>query len=55
MEEIKNEKPVSVVEIDELHSYVQSKKTPVGSGLQLIERENDTLILLLGIEQQKRD
>ncbi|MFK8300197.1 IS1 family transposase [Capnocytophaga canimorsus] len=26
LEEIKNEKPISVVEIDELHSYVQSKK-----------------------------
>ncbi|MFJ1425009.1 IS1 family transposase [Capnocytophaga canimorsus] len=26
LEEIKNEKPISVVEIDELHSYLQSKK-----------------------------
>ena len=54
LEEIKNEKPISVVEIDELHSYVQSKKITVGFGLQLIERENDTLISLLGIEGQKQ-
>ncbi len=54
LEEIKNEKSISVVEIDELHSYVQSKKITVGFGLQLIERENDTLISLLGIEGQKQ-
>ncbi len=26
LEEIKNEKPVSIMEIDEMHSYIQSKK-----------------------------
>ena len=55
LEAIKNEKPVSVVEIDELHSYVRSKKTTVGFGLRLTERENDTLISLSGIGGQKQD
>jgi transposase-like protein len=53
--EVKNEKPASVIEIDEMHSYIQSKKNLVGFGLQLIERENDTLISLLGTEEKKQD
>jgi predicted transcriptional regulator len=53
--EIKNENPVSIIELDEMHSYIQSKKTIVGSGLQLIEQENATLISLLGTEERKRE
>ena len=53
LNEIKNENPVEVVELDEMHSYIMSKKTIVGYGLQLIERENDTLISLLGTEAPK--
>lgn len=53
LQEIKNENPVSIMEIDEMHTYIQSKKTTAGYGLQLIERESDTLISLLGVEEQK--
>ncbi|WP_369800711.1 IS1 family transposase [Capnocytophaga canis] len=31
-----NEEPIEIVELDEIHSYVQSKKTTVGVGLLLI-------------------
>lgn len=55
LQDVKNENPASVIEIDEMHSYIQSKKNLVGFGLQLIERENDTLISLLGTEEQKQD
>lgn len=49
-----NQQTVKITEMDELHSYIGSKKTIVGCGLQLIETENATLILLLGQEGQKR-
>ncbi len=49
LDEIKNKNPVEVMELDEMHSYIRSKKTIVGYGLQLIEGESDTLISLLGI------
>lgn len=55
LNEIKNEKQVQVIEIDEMHSYIGQKKTSVGYGLQLIERENDTLISLLGTEVLKQE
>ena len=55
LKEIKNENPVEVIEIDEMDSYILSKKTIVGFGLQLIERENDTLISLLGTEVLKQE
>jgi transposase-like protein len=55
LNEVKNESPVEVVEVDEMHSYIMSKKTTVGYGLQLIERENDTLISLLGTEVPKQE
>ena len=35
--EIKTEKNISVVEMDELHTYIGSKKTTAGYGLLLIE------------------
>ncbi len=37
LEGIKNDSPVQVVEIDEMHSYVGSKKTIAGYGLLLID------------------
>jgi len=47
LEELKNDKPVNVVEMDELHTYIGSKKATAGYGLQLIERQESTLISLL--------
>ena len=47
LEPLKNDKPVNIVELDELHTYLGSKKTTVGFGLQLIEKQGNTLISLL--------
>ncbi len=40
--EVKNSKPVQVMEIDEMHSYVHSKKTLAGYGLLLIEMNENS-------------
>ena len=45
---------VSVVELDEMHSYIGSKKTTVGYGLLLIDLQNATSLLCVEIEEQKR-
>jgi len=55
LSEIKNERPVAVVELDEMHSFIMQKKTIIGYGLQLVERENNTLISLLGTGVQKQE
>ena len=47
---IRNQKPVRIMELDEMHSYVGHKKTTDGYGLVLIERQENTLILLLETE-----
>ena len=54
LEPLKNDKPVNIVELDELHTYLGSKKTTVGFGLQLIEKQGNTLISLLETEAQKQ-
>ena len=38
-----------------MHTYIESKKTIVGFGLQFIENENATLISLLEAGEQKRE
>ena len=43
-------KDASIVEIDEMHSYIGSKKTTVGYGLLLIDLENGFSTLSLGDE-----
>lgn len=53
LSEIRNPKPVQVMELDELHSYVGSKKTINGFGLLLIEGQENSLVSLLEIEEQK--
>ena len=45
---------IEIVEVDELHSYIGSKKTTVGYGLLLIDMEKDSLISLLATEGTKR-
>lgn len=44
------EKEVEVVEVDELCSFVESKKTSYGSGLLLTGLGKKCLVLQLGIE-----
>ena len=51
---IRNPKPVQVMEMDEIHSYVGSKKTINGFGLLLIERQENSLISFSGTGEQKQ-
>ena len=41
----KQESPVEIVELDEMHSYIRQKKTTVGYGLLLIDLVKDLSIL----------
>lgn len=56
LEDIKSDKQIRVVEMDEMHSYVGNKKTIAGSGLLLIEIGTNSSIALLasGIQQQEK-
>jgi hypothetical protein len=49
----KSQEPVELVELDEIHSYIQNKKTTVGRGLLLIDLENASSILFVEKETQK--
>ena len=42
-----------ITEIDEMHSYVGSKKTLIGSELLLIDMQKSSSISLLAIDQQE--
>ena len=46
----KSQEPNEIVELDEIHSYIQNKKTTVGAGLLLIDLESATSILFVGKE-----
>lgn len=43
----KQDNEIEVIEIDEMHTYIGSKKTIVGYGLLLTDMESDTLISYL--------
>ena len=45
---------IEMVEVDEMHSYIGSKKTSVGYGLLLIDMGKDLSISLLATEATKR-
>jgi transposase-like protein len=45
---------IEVVEVDEMHSYIDTKKTTVGYGLLLIDMGKDSSISLLATEAMKR-
>jgi len=51
---VRNPKPVKIMEMDEMHTYVGSKKTTGGYGLVLIEKEGNTLISLWATEARKQ-
>ena len=55
LEQVRNPKPVRIMELDELHTYVGSKKTINGFGLALIENAENTLISFWEIEAQKQE
>ena len=52
---IRNDKPVEVMELDDLHTYIGHKKTTDGFGLALVETGKNTLISLSATEGQKQD
>ena len=45
---------IEMVEVDEMHSYIGSKKTTVGYGLLLIDMEKDSSISLLATGVMKQ-
>ncbi len=49
IEEIRSDQQIEIVEIDEMHTYIGSKKTIVGSGLLLIEMEKNSSTAFLAI------
>lgn len=49
----KSEEPIEIVELDEIHTYIQNKKTTVGSGWLLTDLENASSILFVENETQK--
>lgn len=53
-ESLKSDTEVSVVEIDEIHSYIGQKKTTVGYGLLLIDIEKSSSLLCVAPEGLKR-
>jgi transposase len=55
LEELKNENEISVVELDEMHTYIDNKKNIAGSGLLLIELGKNSSTALLVAGEQKPD
>jgi len=55
LEELKSEDKISIVELDEMHTYIGNKKNIVGSGLLLIEMEKSSWTALLVAGEQKQD
>jgi len=55
LEEFRNTGEIEVIEMDEMHTYIGSKKTIVGSGLLLIEMGTDssTVKLVQEVPQQE--
>jgi transposase-like protein len=50
---LQNNHEICFTEIDEMHSYVGSKKTQSGSGLLLIDIQKNSLASLLATERQR--
>jgi transposase len=51
----KRNETIEVVELDEMHTYVERKKTTDGYGLLLIDMENGFSLLSVGTGQHKQD
>jgi len=51
----KRNEQIEIVELDEIHTYVGSKKTTDGYGLLLIDMENGSSLLSVGTGRQKQD
>jgi hypothetical protein len=55
LEDLKSENEISIVELDEMHTYIGNKKSIAGSGLLLIELGKNSSTALLAAEEQKLD
>ena len=55
LEDLKSENKLSIVELDEMHTYIGNKKNIAGSGLLLIELGKSSSAALLAAEEQKLD
>ena len=53
LELLQNDNEICLTEIDEMHSYVRSKKTQSRSGLLLIDMRKNSSTSLLAIDRQK--
>ena len=53
LEDLKSENEISIVELDEMHTYIGNKKNIAGSGLLLIELGKSSSTALLVAEEQK--
>jgi len=53
IEDIRSDDKIDVIEVDEMHTYVGSKKTSFGSGLLLIEMGANSSIVKLVHEKQQ--
>jgi transposase len=53
LEDLKSENAISIVEMDEMHTYIGNKKNIAGSGLLLIELGKSSSTALLVAEEQK--
>lgn len=49
----KSQKPLEIVELDEIKSYIENKKTGVGRGLLLIDLENASSVLFVPKEARQ--
>ncbi|AKJ38884.1 transposase [Methanosarcina barkeri CM1] len=55
LEDLKSENEISIVEMDEMHTYIGNKKNIAGSGLLLIELGKNSSTALLVAEERKLD
>ncbi|AKB31546.1 Mobile element protein [Methanosarcina siciliae HI350] len=55
IEELKSENEISIVELDDMHTYIGNKKNIAGSGLLLIELGKSSSTALLVAEERKMD
>lgn len=57
IEEIKSDDEIEVIELDEMHTYIEHKKTTVGYGLLLIDMEKglSTAYWATGVQKQGKN
>jgi len=55
LEDLKSGNEISIVELDEMHTYIGNKKNTAGYGLLLIDMGRNSSTALLAAEEQKQD